>query len=87
MAKAKQPQRIQLAPERRKELVAQVKAWYDKQFDEEVGDLKAGFLVDYFIALVGPSAYNQGVKDAQAFMQDKLMDLEGEVYEPDLEFE
>jgi uncharacterized protein (DUF2164 family) len=30
---------------------------------------------------LGPPIYNQGVHDATGFMQQKLADIEGEVYE------
>ena len=30
---------------------------------------------------LGPPVYNQGVRDASSFIQDKLTDIEGEVYE------
>ena len=38
-------------------------------------------LLDFFMREPGPPVYNQGVRDASAFMQDKLADLDGEVYE------
>jgi uncharacterized protein (DUF2164 family) len=32
---------------------------------------------------LGPPVYNQAIRDAHAFVQDKLLDLEGEFYEPE----
>ena len=34
------------------------------------------------IFFVGPSAYNAGVADAQAFLRDRVADLEGTCSEP-----
>ena len=38
---------------------------------------------DEYMPELGPQVYNQGVHDACAFMQEKLGDLEGDVYEPE----
>jgi uncharacterized protein (DUF2164 family) len=35
------------------------------------------------VAALGPAVYNQGVRDACASLQEKLSDLEGEIYEPE----
>jgi uncharacterized protein (DUF2164 family) len=40
-------------------------------------------LVDFLVDELGPPVYNQGVRDAQAYLQEKLSDLDGEVYEPE----
>ena len=75
--------RIRLTDERKKDLIAAIRGWYDEQMDEEIGDLKARLILDFFLKALGPQVYNQAVKDAAAFMQDKLIDLEGELYEPE----
>ena len=75
--------RIQLSDERRRDLIAAIRGWYDEQLDEEIGDLKARLILDFFVKSLGPQIYNQAVKDAAAFVQDKLIDLEGELYEPE----
>ena len=38
-------------------------------------------LLDFFVRELGPPVYNQGVRDASGYMQDKLADIEGEIYE------
>jgi uncharacterized protein (DUF2164 family) len=40
---------------------------------------------DFFVRELGPPLYNQGVRDAAGFMQEKLSDIEGEVYERESE--
>ena len=73
--------RIKLTEERRRDLIAEIRAWYDEQMEEDIGDLKARLILDCFVESLGPQVYNQAVKDAAAFMQDNLIDLEGELYE------
>ena len=75
--------RIKLSEERRRDLIAAIRGWYDEQMEEDIGDLKARLILDFFLKTLGPQVYNQAVKDAAAFVQDKLIDLEGELYEPE----
>jgi uncharacterized protein (DUF2164 family) len=73
--------RIRLSDERRSILVRALKNWFGENFDDPLSDFRAGELVDFFVRELGPPVYNQGVRDAHAYMQNKLTDLEGEVYE------
>ena len=76
------PLRIRLSDERRAQLITSLQAHFEQNFDEEISGFRAEGLLDFFIREVGPPVYNQGVQDACATMQEKLADLEGEVYEP-----
>jgi uncharacterized protein (DUF2164 family) len=73
--------RIQLAGERRAALLRSVRQYFADEFDEPLSDFRAEGLIDFFVRELGPPVYNQGVRDACAAMQEKLADLEGEVYE------
>lgn len=61
--------------------VKAVQRYFEEKRDQELGNLEARFLVDFFLEQVGPTIYNQAIKDAQALMQDKLVDIDGELYE------
>ena len=75
--------RIRLSDDRRKGLVRSVKQHFLEEFDESLSDFRAEALLDFFVSEVGPPVYNQGVRDASSYMQEKLTDIEGEVYERD----
>lgn len=77
------PLRIRLSDERRTRLLDSLRSYYQDQFDEELSAFRANGLLDFFVAELGPPVYNQGVRDACAFLQEKLGDIEGEVYEPE----
>jgi uncharacterized protein (DUF2164 family) len=77
------PLRIRLSEERRRTLVAALMRHAEEEWDEPLSDFRAEGLLDFVVRELGPAVYNQGVRDACAAMQDKLADLEGEVYEPD----
>ena len=73
--------RIQLSDDRRARLMRSIKQHFIDEFDDEISDFRAQALLDFFVRELGPPVYNQGVRDASSFMQDKLTDIEGEVYE------
>jgi uncharacterized protein (DUF2164 family) len=73
--------RIRLSDDRRAGLLRELKAHFADHFDEPLSDFRAEALLDFFIRALGPPVYNQGVRDACRFIQDKLSDIEGDVYE------
>lgn len=73
--------RIRLADDRRAGLLRSIRQHFLDEFDEEISDFRAEGLLDFFVRELGPPVYNQGVRDASRYMQDKLTDIEGEVYE------
>jgi uncharacterized protein (DUF2164 family) len=75
--------RIQLSDERRALLVKLLKRHFAAEFDEPLSDFRAEGLVAFFLKELGPPVYNQGVRDAAAFIQSKLGDIDGEVFEPE----
>jgi uncharacterized protein (DUF2164 family) len=75
--------RIRLSPERRASLVSAIKRYVAAEFDEGLSDFRAEGLLDFFVRELGPAVYNQGVRDASSYVQAKLADIDGEVYERD----
>ena len=75
--------RIRLSQERRASLLRALKGYFTTEFDEPLSDFRAESLLDFLVEQVGPPVYNQGVRDAAGFVQAKLADIEGEIYEPE----
>jgi len=75
--------RIQLSDDRRARVLTAVKRHFDSEFDDPVSDFRANGLLDLFLRELGPAVYNQGVRDACGYVQDKLADIEGEIHEPE----
>ena len=80
---SRSPQRIRLSPDRRASLLAALQRHFDSEFDEPLSAFRAEGLIDFFVQHLGPPVYNQGVRDATAYVQDKLTDIEGEILEHD----
>ncbi len=81
--RADSPMRIRLSEERKVGLLKAIRNYFDDNFDEPLSDFRAQGLLDFFVRQLGPAVYNQGVRDACGAVQEKLTDLEGEVYEPE----
>ena len=73
--------KIRLSPDRRAALLETLTAYCATEFDETLSAFRAEALLAFFVRQLGPPLYNQGVRDASAYMQAKLGDIEGEVYE------
>ena len=74
---------ILLPDETRKALVDAIRHYFLDERDEEIGDLQASFFLDFVLKEVGPSIYNQAVKDAQANLQRIVSDLDVTLHEPE----
>jgi uncharacterized protein (DUF2164 family) len=74
---------ISLTKEAKKQAIQSIKKYIAENFEEEIGDLKADLLLDFFLKEIGPTIYNHAISDAQAYLQDKVVDLDGSCYEPE----
>ena len=70
---------IELPPESTKRLIAAVKLYFLEHRSEEIGDLQAGFLLEFCLKEIGPAIYNKGVQDAQAHIGRVVDDLDSVV--------
>jgi uncharacterized protein (DUF2164 family) len=77
------PMHIKLSPERRDQLVSEVRRFFSEEFDRELSDFQGERLIDFLVRCLGAPVYNQAIQDARAAVQQKLDDLEGEFYEPE----
>ena len=51
---------IQLSQEVRKQLRESIKRYALENLEQDIGDLKADMLLEYFLKEIGPTVYNQG---------------------------
>jgi len=69
--------RIVLKDEIKKDMIGEIKKFFLEEKDEDLGDLGALLILDFFIEKLGPQIYNQGLDDAHLFISEKLEDLYG----------
>ncbi len=68
---------IALKPEVTQQALASIKRFFLEELEQDLGDLKAGTVLQFFLRELAPSVYNQAVRDAQGYMQERALDLEG----------
>jgi uncharacterized protein (DUF2164 family) len=77
---------IELSKQVRDEAIASIQQYFERNMPEPIGELAAGLLLNYFVEEIGPAIYNQAIADAQVRMQQRVMDLEGELYEDPFQY-
>lgn len=65
----------------RKQAITALRQYFAANLDEEIGDLKAGLLLDFILSELGPSVYNQAIADARGFFEDRTADLAAICYQ------
>jgi uncharacterized protein (DUF2164 family) len=66
---------FQFSKEKRDEMVGQIRKWFLEERDEDLGDLAAVLILDFFSEKLAPYFYNQGVYDSYKFVSRAAEDL------------
>lgn len=74
---------ITLPDDARRQSIASIKRYLAEELDQDVGDLKAGLLLDFVLKEIAPTVYNGAIADAQTFLRDRVADLEGACSAPE----
>lgn len=77
---------IKLEKDTEKYLIESIQRFFAEEMEDEIGDLKALRILEFFIREIGPSVYNQAIADAQSFLQEKTADLGGARYEAEFDY-
>jgi len=74
---------LTLSDDTKAKALVSLKRYFDEQLEQELGDLQAGLLLEFILKEIGPSIYNGAIGDAEAFLRDRLADLEGACFMPE----
>jgi uncharacterized protein (DUF2164 family) len=77
---------MELTKQARVDAIASVKKYFEEEIREPIGDLRAGLLLDFFLEEIGPAIYNKAIGDAQARLQQRVADLDGELYADEFQY-
>jgi uncharacterized protein (DUF2164 family) len=76
---------IEISKQARADVLASLKRYFDENLDP-IGDLPAGLLLNFILEEIGPVIYNKAISDAQARLQQRVTELDGELYAPEFEY-
>jgi uncharacterized protein (DUF2164 family) len=77
---------LELSKQVREDAIASIQRYFERNLPEPIGELPASLLLNYFVEEIGPAIYNQAIADAQARLQQRVADLEGELYEDPFQY-
>jgi uncharacterized protein (DUF2164 family) len=77
---------IELSKEAQAEAIASLKRYFEENMPEPIGDLSASMLLNFFIEDIGPAIYNKAVLDAQQRVQQRVLDLSGELFADEFQY-
>ena len=83
MSKRSNPMRIELSGDRRERMLGSIRKFLSEKLDQDVSEFQAELILEFFIRELGAPVYNQAIRDARGFFEEKLTDLEGEFFEPE----
>jgi uncharacterized protein (DUF2164 family) len=76
------PMAITLADHARKQALTSIKRFRADNLEGDVTDLRTIAVLEFVLKEIGSTVYNAGVADAQAYLRDRVADLEGTCFEP-----
>lgn len=77
---------IELSKQARADAIRSIQRYFEENMTEPIGELPAGLLLNFILEEIGPAIYNGAVKDAQARIQQRAADLDGELYADEFQF-
>ena len=77
---------IELSKQERADAIASIQKYFEEEIREPLGELRAGLLLDFFVEEIGPAIYNKAIGDAQARLQQRVADREGELFADEFQY-
>ena len=74
---------ITLTRDVEKALIASIKRYVSENLETDMGELQSSLFLQFRLEEIGPFVYNQAIADAQAYIQERALDLENTCYAPE----
>lgn len=68
---------FKLSKEKQDYMISAIKEFFLKEREEDIGELAALLILDFFTTKLAKEFYNQGIDDSYQFMNEKIEDLLG----------
>ncbi len=62
-------------------LIDKIQTYFQDELDRDLGQFEADFLLDFFAKEMGSFFYNQGLRDAQSVLEERLETINDAIYE------
>lgn len=71
---------LKLPREQREQIIALIQEYFEMERGEQIGDLAADGMLDFFLKQIGPYVYNQALGDCRQLVNEKMASLEEDIY-------
>ena len=71
---------IVFSKEEQRDLIPRIRAFVRDELDQDIGDLQASMLMDFFANTLGHAVYNRAIYDAQALIATKADEMAEALY-------
>ena len=71
---------IELSKEDRAQAIASLERYFKEQFEERLGNIQAGALLNFFLEEIGPCVYNRAVAEVQERLQLRVSEVDIECH-------
>ena len=72
---------INISRKNKDKIIQDLQEWFQENLDQEIGNLDAEFLTDFFTENVGGLYYNQALKDVHTLIYEKTESLADSIYD------
>ena len=72
---------INISRKNKNKITQDIQQWFRENLDQEIGNLDAEFLLDYFTENLGGFYYNQALSDIHGLIAEKTESLADSIYD------
>ncbi|PCI88999.1 MAG: hypothetical protein COB24_00535 [Hyphomicrobiales bacterium] len=73
--------KIELSDDRKAELIFKIKAYFENELNQEIGQFDAEFLLKFFTDELGTNIYNQALWDMQSELKERFELMNDIIYQ------
>jgi uncharacterized protein (DUF2164 family) len=77
---------VQFSDEAKKQAGTSLQRYCAEELDIDLSVIQGTMLLNFILAEIAPTAYNAGVAAAEAFLRDRLADLEATCHQPEFAY-
>lgn len=77
---------IELSKQEVAEVIPSLRRFFREELEQELSEVRAGFLLSYIMKEIAPFAYNKGVGDAESYFRSKVEELSAVCFEEGLTY-
>lgn len=71
---------VKLPKEQRDQMIRLIQQFFEEERGEEIGDLAADNVFNFFMTQIGPYVYNQALSDCRTLVNQRMVSLEEDIY-------